>query len=154
MHLIVQNQRTDLTKLELREIYLFGENSKSVYWILSDDKDTQLSVRLKKVDNFFSMAQKAEAQTFYNAAFTIKKEIYDNPEKMVEFIKSCEVGVRYKYDDDKRAIEIDIEDNGFHWTYSNGWQNSYPMKNAHYIKIYKTDMGARLSLIKYLGLTK
>ncbi len=53
----------------------------------------------------------------------------------------------------KRAIQIDIESDGtFHWTYSNGWNNHYPMKNVNYIKTFKTDMDARLSLIKYLGL--
>lgn len=143
----------DLKALELGEVYLFSENSKSISLIIREDNTPQLLVKLKKELHYFSLNERDKAQELFNKAFVITDDIYNDHEKFIEFIKTCEAGVRYKFSDGKRAIEIDIESDGtFHWTYSNGWNNQYPMKNANYIKTFKTDMGARLSLIKYLGL--
>jgi hypothetical protein len=153
MHLIAQQVVNDLKTLKLGEVCLFSENNKSISLIIREDNAPRLMVKLKGEAHFFSLSEKDEAQELFDKAFVITDDIYNNPKKLVEFIKSCETGVRYKFSNDKRAIEIDVESDGtFHWIYSNDWRNAYPMKNANCIQTFKTDKGARLSLIKYLGL--
>lgn len=143
----------DLKALELGEVCLFSEGSKAIYLIIREDNTPQLLVRLRKKLHYFSLNERDKAQDLFDKAFVITDDIYNNHEKFIEFIKTCEVGVRYKFSDGKRAIQIDVESDGtFYWIYSNGWSNQFPMKNAYFIKTFKTDMGARLSLIKYLGL--
>ena len=143
----------DLKALEIGEVYLFGGSSKSVSLIIREDNTPQLAVKLKGSVHFFSLSEKDKAQELFDKAFVITEDIYNNHEKFIEFIKTCEVGVKYQFSDGKRAIEIDVERDGtYHWTYSNGWHNQFPMKNTNYIKTFKTDMGARRSLIKYLML--
>ena len=120
--------------------------------MIKEDSAPQLAVRLKKDVHYFSLNERDKAQELCDKAFVIKD---DDNANLIDFIKTCEAGIRYKFPDGIRAIEIDIEHDGtFCWTYSNGIWNSYPMKNANCVKTFKTDMGARRSLIKYLDLEK
>lgn len=151
MHLIAQQVTNDLKTLTLGEVFLFSEASKGISLIIREDNSPQLCVRLKKDLHYFTLTERDKAQELFDKAFVITDDIYNNPERLKEFILTCEAGVRYKYSDGKRAICIDVESDGtFHWIYGNGYNNSYPMKNAHFIKTFKTDKGARLNLIKYL----
>jgi len=151
MKLKVVDVVNDLKSLELGEVYLFSEYRKSIYLNIREDNTPQLIVKLKNEVYYFSLSEKDKAQELFDKSFVITEDIYKDEEKLKEFILTCDTGVKYKYADGKRSIEIDEESDGtYHWTYSsNGW-NKYPMKNAHFIKTFKTDKGARLNLIKYL----
>lgn len=144
----------DLKELQLGEIYLFFESSKSISLIVRENDTPQIAVKLKKEVHYFSFNERDKAQELFDKSFVINDDIYNNPDKFIDFIMNCEIDVRYRYSDSKRSIAIETEhdDGTFYWSYTNGWNNTYPMKNANYIKTFKTAKGARLSLINYLGL--
>jgi hypothetical protein len=143
----------DLKELQLGEVCLFSESSKSISLIIRENDTPQIAVKLKKEVHYFSFNERDKAQELFDKSFVITDDIYNNPDKLIDFIMNCEIDVRYRYSDSKRSIIIDTENDGTcYWIYSNGWNNSFPMKNANIIKTFKTEKGARLSLIKYLGL--
>lgn len=153
MKLKIENSVPDLKQLELGEVYLFSEHSKSVLLIIREDNSPRIAVSLKNEVHYFSLNERDKAQELYEKSYVITDDIYKDNKKFIDFIKNCVAGVRYKYSDNKQYIEIDIDNDGtFHWTYSNRGINYYPMRNSQYIKTFKTEMGAKLSLIKYLGL--
>jgi tetratricopeptide (TPR) repeat protein len=155
MKLTVFESVKDLTALELGEVNLFFDNNKSVSLIIREDNSPQLLVKLKNDLHYFSLNERDKAQELFDKAFVIDSDIYKNNDRFIEFIKNCEAGVRYKLSDGKRSIEIDVKSDGtYSWTYGYEWLHFYPMKNKDYIKTFKTDMGARLSLIRYLNLNK
>jgi hypothetical protein len=144
----------DLKELQLGEVCLFSESSKSISLIVRENDTPQIAVKLKKEVHYFSFNERDKAQELFDKSFVITDEIYNNPDKLIDFIMNCEVDVKYRYSDLKRSIQIDSknDDGCFSWIYSNGWNNTFPMKNANYIQTFKTEKGARLSLIKHLGL--
>jgi hypothetical protein len=154
MHLIAQQTVPDLTKLELGEVRLFSGDSKSVSLVIKEDGAPLIAVKVKKETHYFTLNERAKAQELFDKANVITEEVCNNPEKFIEFIKTCDAGVRYRYFDGRRAIEIENDGDGgtYYWSYSDGFRHSYPLAAANRIKTFKTDRGARLSLIKYLRL--
>lgn len=143
----------DLQKLELGEIILFFTGNKSIRLVITENEAPKLVVKLKNEIYIFPLSEKGKAQELFDNSFVITQEIYNNSEKLKSFIENCDIDIRYEFKGANKYIKIDVENDGsFYWIYTNGWNNYYPMKNSFHIQTFKTEKGAKKSLIKYLGL--
>lgn len=132
MHLIVQQESRDLNKLELGEVFLFREQQKSISLLLKEDNLPRIVVTLKKEKQYFFFNEKDKAQELYDKAFVIAEDVYKDPKKFSDFIKTCEIDVNYKYASNK-AIKIELDSDGtYSWTHTNGYQYSFPLERIEY----------------------
>lgn len=155
MKLQVIDKSDNLLLLELGRIHLFSSGAKSMYLVISENEPPKILVLLKKSEYFFSLQEKKEAQELYDNAFVVPKEIHQDLEKLKDFILNCETSVLYSFELSEKQFEIDEHSNSeFHWSYKglNRYSFTYPMRNLTYVQMFKTEKGAKRSLIKYLEL--
>jgi hypothetical protein len=146
----------NLEALELEDIYLFGKHGANVYLHLSIGNVLQILIKENKKQSFFHLDQKKEAQEYYDSLFVVPLEVCQDKEKLKEFILNCETECTYKLNGltyQSFTIESKFSnDTPFSWSLRGRITNVYPMKDRTYVKGFKTEIGAKRSLIKYLDL--
>lgn len=87
------------------------------------------------------------------------KAIYekDTKENWAQFVNGLELNVQYKMPDWSRYehVRLTTEHDGYSWVMTRNYSVTgstgyiFPMKNANYVKHFKTEKGARKNLINH-----
>jgi hypothetical protein len=156
MKLKVVDNDNNLESLQLEDIYLFGKHGASVYLHLSVGNVIQILVKEKAKQTFYHIDHKKEAQEYYDSLFVVTFEVCRDKEKLKEFILNCETECTYKLNGlSYESFSVDSRfsnDTPYSWSLRGRIMNVYPMKDRTYVKGFKTELGAKRSLIKYLDL--
>jgi len=146
---------SELDTAKLDRIHLFGSYGKGVYLNIRLDDSPQIVVRSRKGEAFFYLDQLEQAQSAYDALYTVPEDVPKDKAKFKQFILDADLDAYYKFIDSRyESFNISTEREGFSWSlnYVGSPLATYPMRNANYVKVFKTEIGAKQSLIKYLGL--
>ena len=158
MNLKLDTQIKNLSELDLnivQTIHLFGNANKDAYLRISVNGGIAIIIKWGTFENkqeiCYELSEKEEAQTFYDNLYVVPLEIIKDTKKFYEFIIYCEVGISYRTPGwGYESFQIDKHNDEYNWAIYNKIHGIYPMKDSHYIKMFKTELGAKKALINWL----
>ena len=154
MKLILEKSIKSLVELETTPILLLYQRGKSVVLNIYTDKTSMLTVNYNNGEFIeFPLDQKEEAQKFFDSLYFVPKEISDDNLKLKELILNMRLNCHYNFEDyTYRNLEVCIDKLGYSWNITNKTSGYASPLKGRMVQRFKTDAGARKSLINYLNL--
>jgi hypothetical protein len=154
MKLILEKSIKSLLELEITPIVLLYQKGKSIVLNIHTDKIPVLTVNYNNgltID--FPLDKKETAQKFFDSLYFVPKEISDDNLKLKELILNMQLDCHYYFEDyGYKNFEVCSDRLGYSWSMTRkSFGYVYPLK-GNMAQRFKTEVGARKSLINYLNL--